>query len=93
LHNELVKEQGQEYATKEFKTVTENVEELGFRVFFIGNGDYDVEVSEVHEIDFADVKRRLEDGKSIFISGIQPQEKKPELFEAEQEDLWFFSRM
>ena len=57
MHNELVKE----YATKEFKTVTENVEEkLGFRIFFIGNGDYDVEVVEVHEIDFADVKRRLE---------------------------------
>ena len=90
MHNELVKE----YATKEFKTVTENVEEkLGFRIFFIGNGDYDVEVVEVHEIDFADVKRRLEDGESVFISGIQPQEKKPELFEPEHEDLWFFSHI
>jgi hypothetical protein len=94
LHNGLVKEQGQEYATKEFKTVTENVEEkLGFRIFFIGNGDYDVEVVEVHEIDFADVKRRLEDGESLFISSIQPQEKKPDLFKPEQEKLWFFSHI
>jgi hypothetical protein len=96
LHNEiLVKEQGQETATKRFKTVTKNAEEkLGFRLFFIGNEDYDVEVVEVDEIDFADVKRRLEGGESIFMSGIQRLEKKPKLFGlAQYEELWYFSHI
>lgn len=91
----MVKGQSQETETKKFKTVTQNAKEnLGFRLFFVGNEDYDVEVVEVDEIDFDDVKRRLEGGESIFMSGIQRREKKPNLFGLVQyEESWYFSHV
>ena len=41
-----------------------------YRLFFIGNEDNDVEVIEVNDLDFKNMKKRLKCGKDIFISGI-----------------------
>lgn len=42
----------------------------GFRLFFLGENEYDVEVSEVKQIDFDNVKRQLLDGKSVFMKSM-----------------------
>jgi hypothetical protein len=87
----LIKEQSEETETKKFETVTQNVKKkLGFRLFFVGNKDWDVEVAEVDEIDFADVKRRLECGESIFIARIQRQKSKPILSTKIEKEPWYF---
>lgn len=43
---------------------------IGFRIFFLGEQECDVEVSEVKQIDFDNVKRRLKNGKSVFMTTI-----------------------
>jgi hypothetical protein len=45
-------------------------EKLRYRLFFLGDGENDIEVIEVNDLDFEFVKRRLKCGKNIFISGI-----------------------
>ncbi|MFC1487316.1 hypothetical protein ACFLRN_06490 [Thermoproteota archaeon] len=45
-------------------------EKLRYRLFFLGEGDNDIEVIEVSDLDFEIVKRHLKCGKNIFISGI-----------------------
>ena len=45
-----------------------NNEQLGFRLFFLGKEDVDVEVIEVNKIDFDDLKRQLKNGKSVFMT-------------------------
>ncbi len=47
-----------------------NTEFFGFRLFFLGKEDLDVEVIEVNEIDFNDLKRQLKNGKSVFMTAI-----------------------
>ena len=73
-------------------TKTNETEPRGFRLIFLGKEEEDVEVLEVNEIDFADVKKRLEGGKSIFMATIQPPTYKPELF-IETNESWYFSRV
>lgn len=48
----------------------DNEEWKGFRLFFLGENEYDVEVSEVKQIDFDIVKRQLLDGKSVFMKSM-----------------------
>ena len=43
---------------------------LCFRLFFLGKREDDVEVFDVEDIDFQNVKERLDNGKSIFITRI-----------------------
>ena len=43
---------------------------LGFRLFILGKHECDVEVFDVKKIDFDKVKKRLEDGKSVFMTTI-----------------------
>jgi hypothetical protein len=59
--------EGEEAETLKKVTVNEN-KKLGFRLFFLGNEDWDVEVMEVEEIDFEGIKSRLKFGESVFIS-------------------------
>lgn len=43
---------------------------MGFRLFILGKHECDVEVFDVKKIDFDKVKKRLEDGKSVFMTTI-----------------------
>jgi len=47
-----------------------NKDHLGFRLFFLGKEDVDVEVIEVNKIDFDDLKRQLKNGKSVFMTTV-----------------------
>lgn len=49
-----------------------------FQLVYLGNEDQNVEVEEVDEIDFAKLKTRLGEGKSVFIT--RRQSEKIELF-------------
>lgn len=42
----------------------------GFRLFFLGKNECDVEVFEVKKIDFKNIKKRLDNGDSIFMTAI-----------------------
>jgi hypothetical protein len=69
-------------------TVNEN-KKLGFRLFFLGSEDWDVEVMEVEELDFENIKRRLENGESVFISAIQEPEMNPTASLGTEETCYF----
>ena len=47
-----------------------NKEHVGFRLFFLGKEELDVEVIEVNKIDFDDLKRQLKNGKSVFMTTV-----------------------
>ena len=47
-----------------------NKEHLGFRLFFLGKEDIDVEVIEVNKIDFDYLKKQLTNGKSVFMTTV-----------------------
>lgn len=53
-------------------SLKENVGCKGFRVFFLGEHECDVEITEVKQIDYDDVKGRLlaSPGNSVFITMI-----------------------
>jgi hypothetical protein len=57
------------------KTVIKNKKkEAAFRLFFLKNGaTQNVEVVELNEINFEELKSRLEKGESIFITRKQKQ--------------------
>jgi hypothetical protein len=57
------------------KNFNEKVDEkLQFHLFFLKNDEgQSVEVTDVEEIDFAEVEKRLEGGESVFISGKRRQ--------------------
>jgi hypothetical protein len=50
----------------------DNVGCRGFRLFFLGEHECDVEITEVKQIDYNDVKKRLlaRQGNSVFITMI-----------------------
>jgi hypothetical protein len=52
------------------KTKNKQYELNGFRLFILGKHECDVEVFDVKKIDFDNVKKRLEDGKSVFLTTI-----------------------
>ena len=89
----MLMRQEQEIEDKNFKKVTPDQKKtLGFRLFFIGNEDSDVEVLEVEKIDFEKVKKRLELGESVFMVTIQPSSNIPDLL-TEIDESWYFSRI
>jgi copper(I)-binding protein len=65
---------------------------LVFQLFFlINNKNQDIEVVEISEIDFTEVKRRLEKGDSVFITRKRKQELEPILVAGEETaDPWYF---
>jgi len=70
-------------------------EEPLFRLFFLKNDeDQSVEIEEVEEIDFAEVKKHIERGESVFITR-KREEKLDESLVAEENstELWYFSRI
>jgi len=65
-----------------------------FQLFFlINNKNQDIEVVEVSEINFTEVKRRLEKGESVFITRKREQKLDPILVANEEllDNPWFFT--
>jgi hypothetical protein len=69
--------------------------ELAFQLFFLlGNENRDVEVVEMDKIDFAEVKKRLEKGESVFITHRRKKKSEQVLVASrETEDPWYFTHM
>lgn len=55
---------------RDLKARNKQYDSLGFRLFILGKHECDVEVFDVKRIDFDKVKKRLEDGKSVFMTTI-----------------------
>jgi len=82
------------------RTVLRNVVEVDeekplFQVFFLKDDEYQsVEVKEVEEIDFEEVKKRLEQGESVFITRKRKQRLNKTLVAREDAaELWYFSHI
>jgi len=57
------------------KHIESNRENSVFQLFFLlDDEDQDIEVVEVREIDFEEVKKRLEKGESVFIEVVEVRE-------------------
>jgi len=70
-------------------------ERLPFQVFFLKNDeDQGVEVAEIEEIDFEEVKRRIERGESVFITRRQePKARTTRITKKVEKDPWYLSRI
>jgi hypothetical protein len=80
---------------KMMRNVIENKEkETPFQLFFLKNDEtQNVEVVEVNEIDFKEVKRRLERGESVFIKRKQQQKSDINLIAYETvKEPWYLLR-
>ena len=66
--------------------------EAAFQLFFLDNDpDQSVEVVEEDEIDFEEVKRRLEKGKSVFMAPKREQKPDVNFIAYEQvKEPWYF---
>ena len=66
-----------------------------FQLFFLlNNENQDIEVVEVEEIDFTEVKNRLEKGESVFIARKRKQKSEPILVASEEtEEPWYFTHL
>jgi hypothetical protein len=74
------------------KHIESNRENSVFQLFFLlDDEDPDIEVVEVREIDFEEVKKRLEKGESVFITRKRKQKLEPILVAGEETaDPWYF---
>ncbi len=66
-----------------------------FQLFFLKDDqNQSVEIEEVEEIDFTEVKKRIERGESVFITR-KREEKLDASLVAEENvaELWYFSRI
>ena len=72
-----------------------NEEKPLFQLFFLKDDeDQRVEVEEVEEIDFRGVKKRLEQGESVFITRKRKQKLNTGLVAREDaSELWYFSHI
>lgn len=73
--------------------INENIEEKPlFHLFFLKDDkDLSVEVLEVQEVDFTEVRKRLEFGESVFISRkIEKRFDQMEIHSEERDEIWFF---
>jgi len=70
-----------------------NEEKHLFQLFFLKDDEnQSVEVVEVEEIDFREVKRRLKQGESVFMTHKRKQKLYPNLITSEEAtELWYFS--
>lgn len=80
--------------------VVRNVREVDeeksrFQLFFLKDDeDQSVEVEEVEEIDFRKVKKRLEQGESVFITRKREQKLKTRLVTGEDAaEPWYFTHI
>jgi len=77
----------------ENKYIILNQEKQIFQLFFlIKNKNQDIEVIEVEKIDFAEVKKRLEKGESVYIT--RKRKKKLESISVASEEMvepWYFT--
>jgi hypothetical protein len=66
-----------------------------FQLFFLKDDeDESVEVEEVEEIDFGEVKKRLKQGESVFITSKRKQKLSTSLSAREDvTELWYFAHM
>jgi len=77
------------------KLVEENRETPVFQLFFLlNNENQDIEVVEVEEIDFTEVKNRLEKEESVFIARKRKQKSEPILVASEETvEPWYFTHL
>ena len=67
--------------------VEANRENSLFQLFFLlNNENQDIEVVEVEEIDFTEVKKRLEKGESVFITRKRKQKAEPTSVASEESE-------
>jgi hypothetical protein len=66
-----------------------------FQLFFLRDDeDQSVEIEEIEEIDFAEVKKHIERGESVFITRKREEKLDASLVAEENtEELWYFSRI
>jgi len=66
-----------------------------FQLFFLKNDeDQSIEVLEVEEIDFTEVKKRLDQGESVFITRKRKQKQNPSQTVGEEViEPWYFSHV
>ena len=72
-----------------------NEEKPVFQLFFLKDDeDQSIEVVEVEEIDFTEVKKRIEQGESVFITRKRKQKLNPNLISSEEAtEPWYFSHI
>lgn len=75
-------------------TMEVDEEKLLFQLFFLKNDDdLSVEIEEVEEIDFTEVKKHIEQGESVFITRKRKQEFSTTLVAKEEAaELWYLTR-
>lgn len=75
--------------------VKSNEKKVPFLLFFLKDDeDQSVEVEEVGEVDFETVKRRLEEGESVFIAPKRKQELNTSSIAKEDgAKPWYFTHM
>jgi len=66
-----------------------------FQLFFLKDDEeQSVEVKEVEEIDFGNVKKRVEQGESVFITPKCKEKLETSLFEEEDiAEQWYFTHI
>lgn len=66
-----------------------------FQLFFLKDDeDQSVEIEEVEKIDFAEVKKHVERGESVFITRKREEKLDASLVSEENAaELWYFSRI
>jgi hypothetical protein len=77
------------------KDFDENRGKLLFQLFYLKDDkDQNVEVEEVEEIDFREVKKHLKQGESVFITHKRKQKLDPNLIVSEEEtEPWYFTHI
>ena len=75
--------------------IKSNEQNLAFQLFFLLNNEkQDIEVVEVKEIDFTEVKKHLEKGESGFVARKRKKKLEPILVASEETaDLWCFNHI
>lgn len=75
--------------------IKSNEQNQVFQLFFLlNNRNQDIEIVEVRKIDFTEVKKRLEEGKSVFITRKRKQKLEPILVANEETpDPWYFTHI
>ena len=73
----------------------ENRGKLLFQLFYLKDDkDQNVEVEEVEEIDFREVKKHLKQGESVFITHKRKQKLDPNLIVSEEEtEPYYFTHI
>jgi len=74
------------------KNVYENGEKPLFQMFYLKDDeDQSVEVEEVEEIDFSEVKKHVKEGESVFITRKRKQKLNSNLIASEEAtEPWYF---